>query len=479
MDILWELDKLLDPDQLNVIGRRTDLAEALYEAMKNEGVRVNKEGEERFYPGRRRAGDQLARLQKGLVQRMTNSLLSQDGLHKGYWEKYYHAYKALLLCDMLRNKGRLGAVATVATDTLKVADKHHFTALAAESCRMLTYHYSVVQANPKRYREYKARQDEKSLVLEWENRAYDYYHELALELRTAKTVGPDLIQQTEAYKASLDEAPAVVNSFTFQRMRYTIQLILYRMTNDLGKIVLACREALDFFNGLPFQLPPQARRSIYFNLIPAYLQSGAYLDAQESIEQVKNLLHASGSNWISIHQYQVILGFHTRDLALVNNSLAVMKKNKLQGRVAEEAVIYQLYLDILEGQEELKLGRFLNEVPTYAADKKGMNINILILQLLIFLQRNDRPAIIDRMEAVQAYAYRYLAKDPAMRRSELFFRMLFLLAKSTFELAGVERRSPGIIRELKETPRHISAIDIEIVPYELLWEKVQVWCAEH
>lgn len=108
-------------------------------------------------------------------------------------------------------------------------------------------------------------------------------------------------------------------------------------------------------------------------------------------------------------------------------------------------------------------------MPTFSADKKGMNINILILQMLIYLRRNDRAAIIDRIEALRTYAYRYLKKDSTTRRSELFFRMLYLLTKSAFDVEEVERRSPGIFRQLQATPRHIAAVDIEVVGYEGLW----------
>ena len=34
---------------------------------------------------------------------------------------------------------------------------------------------------------------------------------------------------------------------------------------------------------------------------------------------------------------------------------------------------------------KFKLGRFLNELPSFSKDKRGANIDILIIQILIFL----------------------------------------------------------------------------------------------
>ncbi|MEZ4991542.1 MAG: hypothetical protein R2824_14075 [Saprospiraceae bacterium] len=290
-----------------------------------------------------------------------------------------------------------------------------------------------------------------------------------------KRVGPHLVDKLAKYKAELDNAWENIRTVDFQYMRNNVDMVYFQIINDTAAMTETCRKSLAYFEGLPFTVPGRAMRTLYFYLIPAYLQAGQYVETRSVIHSAKELVNNGSLNWTNIHLLEAILGFHTGDFQLVKQSLNIVKQSKKSNYIKEEIRIYQIYVNLMEDVEEYKLGRFLNEVPHFAADKKGMNINIIILQILILLKRNDRPKIIDRMEALQAYAYRYLARDQTTRRSELFFRMLFLLAKSAFEVAEVERRSPGITEELHNTPRHISAIDIEIVPYELLWNKVVEW----
>lgn len=225
---------------------------------------------------------------------------------------------------------------------------------------------------------------------------------------------------------------------------------------------------------LPYDPPPRARRSVYLYLAPAALQTEDYDKVRYYIDQVKTLVSRSGHNWIGIHIYQVVLGFRLNDLDLVRAATEAIRATKHYRLMAEELRIFETYLAILSG-EQPKLGKFPNETIQFSADKKGMNVNILILQCLIFISRGDRPAIVQRQEALQQYAYRYLYGDPAMRRSELFFRLLLVLAKSGFDRDIVNQRSPQLLEELQRTPRHIGAIDVEVVAYEWLWEKILAW----
>lgn len=97
-----------------------------------------------------------------------------------------------------------------------------------------------------------------------------------------------------------------------------------------------------------------------------------------------------------------------------------------------------------------------------------MNINILILQVLL-LKRGDRAGIIERAESLRMYAYRHLSKDSTTRCSQLFLRLLFLTVRHSFDWVVIKRQTAKTYQELLDTPRHLSTIDIEVVPYEVLW----------
>ncbi|MCB0629494.1 MAG: hypothetical protein R2824_22505 [Saprospiraceae bacterium] len=468
-----ELQQLIDSELLNVVGLKSDQAECLYHAIQTGEVKDHEDGIALFYPESRRGVDQFTELRKKLQPRLVNSVLSADELHQGYWKRFYQVSKQLIAATILWNRGKAVAAAQLAEDVSKTAAKYHFTRLAAEANRRLTYHYSVMVPDERRYRSYKEKMIRQEELLYWEQKAYSFYHEIGLFLRTAKTVSNTLMETAQGFSSELDQADTNIQTLDFMRMRYSVAVMYHLMQNDASGVIEACREVLSYFRGLPFKAPVRSARSFQINSLPAYLKSGRYKEAEITLEELKQTVHSGSTNWISIFQYQAILGFHTGRLELVHSALSALRQSRLHHRIEEETQIYQLYLDFLEGKKDYQLGRFMNEVPHYTADKKGMNINVLILQYLISIQRGDRPAIIDRMEALQAYAYRHLKGDPMCRRSELFFRLLYLLARSAFEVPEVERRSPGLFLQLRETSRQIAAIDIEVVPYEELWERVK------
>ena len=70
-----------------------------------------------------------------------------------------------------------------------------------------------------------------------------------------------------------------------------------------------------------------------------------------------------------------------------------------------------------------RMARFLNETPLYNKDRRGLNIPILIFQILFLILTKRYDETIDRIEAIEKYTTRYLKKDDNFR-SNCFVKML-------------------------------------------------------
>lgn len=112
-------------------------------------------------------------------------------------------------------------------------------------------------------------------------------------------------------------------------------------------------------------------------------------------------------------------------------------------------------------------------MPIYSKDKRDANISILILQMLFLLHQKKYNEIIDRAESLKTYTYRYLRRDDTFR-SHCFIRMLLTLPDCSFHKAAVLRKADQYWQQLKEVPLNVAkqSAEIEIVPYEMLWEFV-------
>jgi hypothetical protein len=104
-----------------------------------------------------------------------------------------------------------------------------------------------------------------------------------------------------------------------------------------------------------------------------------------------------------------------------------------------------------------------------------MNINILIIEILDYLRKKLYSKIIDRTAALQRYTYRYLVDDKSTYRSYQFFQIILCLEKGAFCKKDVEPLVEEHLQALKAYPLSKAQQDyeLEIVPYEHLWEFMQ------
>jgi hypothetical protein len=142
-----------------------------------------------------------------------------------------------------------------------------------------------------------------------------------------------------------------------------------------------------------------------------------------------------------------------------------------------EACLYYLYKIGKVKEEEaptelkkFKPGKFFNNMPIFSKDKRGMNITILILQILYFIADQDYDKSIDRIEAIEKYLVRYLKEDDTAR-SNSFIKMLMQIPIGNFHRENVLRKAEKYLKVLQTLPLEAAnqSHEIEIIPYETLW----------
>ena len=78
--------------------------------------------------------------------------------------------------------------------------------------------------------------------------------------------------------------------------------------------------------------------------------------------------------------------------------------------------------------------------------------------------------IIDRVDALKQYSYRYLRQDETLRQN-LFIKMLNNMVRADFNRLRTERYVENLWEKLRQSPFNISeqGIEVEILPFEELW----------
>ncbi|MFT5168811.1 MAG: hypothetical protein ACI8P3_004056 [Saprospiraceae bacterium] len=102
----------------------------------------------------------------------------------------------------------------------------------------------------------------------------------------------------------------------------------------------------------------------------------------------------------------------------------------------------------------------------------GCKISWLSIQIVTKIYREQFGQIIDRIEALEAYARTYTRKPETMR-ANIFIKMILKMEKSSFHRAATERNTKHLYEKLKQTPLRLGQnLAIEIIPYEVLWDEI-------
>ena len=120
---------------------------------------------------------------------------------------------------------------------------------------------------------------------------------------------------------------------------------------------------------------------------------------------------------------------------------------------------------------KFRLGKFLNNTPIFSRDKRGMNIPILIIQILFMINQQKYHSAIDKIDAIEKYCSRYLTKNDTFR-SNCLIKMLLQIPICSFHRVAVERKTEKYLHKLKRVPLEVAkqTYEIEIIPYENLWK---------
>ncbi|GAB3199571.1 hypothetical protein ABID22_002378 [Pontibacter aydingkolensis] len=172
---------------------------------------------------------------------------------------------------------------------------------------------------------------------------------------------------------------------------------------------------------------------------------------------------------LALHSQKYELASLLLDKVFTNNSYS-----KISATAKERWQLYQAYLSIINGNLYLKKisNPYLISLPEYSKDKQGFNVAILILQFFYFLQRRDLEALLYRIESLKKYVHTHL-KDTFSLRSKLFLKLLILSVTEDFDAESIRKKGRKNFEKLSDMPPPGDAYaEIEIVPYEHLWELI-------
>ncbi len=359
-----------------------------------------------------------------------------------------------------------------------------FTELAMSAVFHLRHYYGVVAGDVEKYLLYRDLYRQYQTLWAVENQAEELYTDIICSMANTRAPQHALRTQAEAAFRRVERHLQTYNSFRLHLHGRLLQMFIYSSGNDYRTVAALCEDALAFFQAKPYK-STSALQVFYYQFLVCCIQLRDFGRGQAIIRQHSDVYPAHSLNWYKVQELYFLLALHTRhydDAFDLCRSIAQDPKLDKQPPATREMwKIYEAYAQFLarirradrRPDPHFRMGKFLNEIPLFSKDRRGMNIPVLIVQMLfdILLKRYD--AAIDRMEALSKYTDRYVRKNEHFR-SNCFMKMLLQIPQAAFHREAAVRKAQRYRDLLGRVPLDIAnqPYEIEIIPYEDLWEMV-------
>lgn len=426
------------------------------------------------------------RLRKKFIENALSGKISLKNMDN-YAAQYCRLLEQVLIVKKfnLNNARHIGT--PLAEHIIRNTVLYEYSDLTLMLGRDLHYYYTSLNYQKAKVSKYENLLINTSILYQRESEATRYYN----LLRHFFTTSSELVKN-KGLKLAIEYSRIVSPwiklsnaSFQLLLMCYMIQLMRHEIELNIKEILNTCEEAIHVFKNR------RVKRSVAFFLFDERrILCHIYLKNYKEVERIANPYLLSGTtshiNWFSLKGYVIISRLHNKDYQGANSGLNDIYNhpsfNKMTPNIVQVYHVYSAYLYFLAKINKIKttnalpkfrIFKFLNDIPLFTKDKRGLNIAILIVHVLILLEQRNHGSIIDRIDALSQYCHRHLRRDETFR-ANCFIKMLIQSARAQFNRIRTERYTLRLRQNLESMPLSVSVrnIEVEIIPYEDLWEMV-------
>ncbi|AII52731.1 hypothetical protein N008_12190 [Hymenobacter sp. APR13] len=415
-----------------------------------------------------------------MQQKLLNHLYFLDETDTRHLVSRRYEYQVLNLymqVSVLYSEGELKAAESLSRKGQRLAQTHEMTQYVVLFGQLLRGIYADIRM-PARYQANKLLLEKSQKTLAIEEEASQLYWDVkgtvAYNVRTRRSI----LDKMDGVVQKLAEFYKSAGTFITFHYHYRVQLIQQELLGNYQEIIRitgATARLLEQgkINNKRFDKRFNAYMSVYAHFRSRKVENGLRLAELHAKE-----FHHSSVNWLYYLEIYLLLAIHAGQYGEALELLATARKNvyfdKQQAVAQQRWDLYMVYLQFV--RPELSPVRmrnfttFVQTVPDHSRDKQGYNVAVLILQFLHFLRQRDLENILTRLESLRKYQQRYL-RETGNVRSQLFFRLLAIVVKEEFNPTTSRKKGEAVLKKLQASPPPGEAFaEIEIVPYEQLWQ---------
>ncbi len=395
-------------------------------------------------------------------------------------------YRNMAAVRMLLPRGARHTAYEIAKKTIDQAIKYELTEVVLDLARYLRDYYTFVEQDLHKMAQYKKIADENMEALQAIMKAESMYCDLIAPYVKSKSSKPWVSEKARVCLAELEPLVQEHQVHKLHLFYHTIARLERASVHDHAGTAEVCRRAIRYFEGR-YATPKSVPGAFALTLIASLTMLGQYEEAEGWAKYAEECAEVGTHNWFKGLEQQMALQFHQQDYQAAYNVYRKASSQKHFGHLAtvEQEIwkLHEAYIQLLiaagkitpMGAAQKKSGfqptKFLNEVPEFAKDKRGMNVPVLVAHaiFLLYLKRHDEAY--DRFLALDKYADRHLKEGDDAFRSYCFIKALLQIQKADFTRKGSEEGAADWLRRMSTQPVMLADAphEVENISYEHLW----------
>lgn len=396
-------------------------------------------------------------------------------------------YRQLIIAKLLLSAGVRKAGYELMDKILTKAEKYQAYDIV-QQCALHFRRYSMMQGDTKSFERYNSLFQQSHNILWDEAKAEELYSRVMIHFNESFAQGKELVEQAKTSADELLKLRKRQPTFLINYYTNSVQSTYYYLIKDYEKAIVACNEYEKYLQENPTFYTAQRHAVILSEKAGYYLHIHDFEKGIISAKQALKLYKEGSINWFLLLELYFLLLLNQGDLVKATDLyIEVVTHDRFEYIRPQQQELWKIFGGYLwftatsqqndhciskltSRKQFFRFSKLLNEIPHFAQDKKGMNVAVLILQILLLLQKKEYVAIISRTEALKSYIYRNLDKDA--HRSHVFIKMLLTMEKSQFDATKTAQKTKNLLDKLKQVDLSYTATQarMEIIPYEQLWQ---------
>lgn len=433
---------------------------------------------------------QYRNLRNNLFRRLVNSAFFIDlkkPLFNDAQAAVQNVRKNAAAARIVGSRGASHSSLEIAEKTVKVAQDYELVYELIDLARLLRHKYAFIQPDKEKRTFYEKLINDSLSDLVFIAKAEKMYYELVEPYIRSRDNKPWVNKKAKQFLRELDSDKEQCTAHYFRVLYYSIAELESITRYDYEATVRICQEALSFLDARK-ATTPQMKAAFLQSIIASATMLQWYEEAEKAVEAIEGLNSPGTYNWYKGMEQTIYLRLHQKQYQKAYQVFEVAKKhrryNHLPLSFQELWRILEAYLHLLhamgrisvttEGAKcfRLRPARFLNDIPIFSKDKRGMNIPVLIVHAIMLLHLKRYDEAYDRMLALNKYAGRHLSAGNDTIRSYCFIKALVCIHNANYEKEAAQSAAEDLLAQMSENPLQLvhAPHEIEVIPYEHLWE---------